>query len=61
MERVIKILMERDGESRETALELIDNFKQDLDDAIMSGDILECEELLALHFGLEPDYMEDFL
>ena len=53
--------MERDGESRETALELIDNFKQDLNDAIMSGDILECEELLTLHFGLEPDYMEDFL
>lgn len=61
MERVLKILMERDGESREVALELIDNFKRDLEEAIMAGDYEECEDLLALHFGIEPDYLVDFL
>jgi len=61
MERVLKILMERDGESREDALDMIDNFKRDLREVIVTGDFEECEDLLALHFGVEPDYLIDFL
>jgi len=61
MERVLKILMERDDMSREDAMDLIDNFKRDLEYTIVTGDLEECEELLSLHFGLEPDYLIDFL
>ena len=61
MERVMKILMERDGASREEALDMIDNFKRDLRDVTVTGDLEECEDLLALHFGVEPDYLIDFL
>ena len=61
MKRVLKILMERDDMSREEAMELIDNFERDLKETIMTGNLDECEELLSLHFGLEPDYLIDFL
>jgi nucleoid DNA-binding protein len=61
MERVLKILMERDDMSRGDAMELIENFVEELEEAIMSGDICECEELLNLHFGLEDDFLTDFL
>ena len=53
--------MERDDMSRGDAMELIENFVEELEEAIMSGDICECEELLNLHFGLEPDFLTDFL
>jgi len=61
MERVLKILMERDDLSRDEAREQIADFEKELEEAIMSGDILEGEELLKLHFGLEPDFLTDFL
>jgi hypothetical protein len=61
MKRVLRILMERDDITREEAMEQIDNFERDLEETIMTGDLNECEELLSLHFGLEPDYLIDFL
>lgn len=53
--------MERDDMTREEAMDVIDNFERDLKESIMTGDLDECEELLSLHFGLEPDYLIDFL
>ena len=54
--------MERDGESREDAMELVNNFKEEMQQLIEDkGSLDDAEELLELHFGLEPDYLEDFL
>jgi hypothetical protein len=62
MKRVAKILMERDGESREDAIELVKNFKKEMEQLIEDkGTLDDAQELLELHFGLEPDYLEDFL
>ena len=62
MKRVMKILMERDGESREDAIELVKNFKKELKQLIEDkGSLDDAEELVELHFGLEPDYLEEFL
>ena len=62
MKRVMKILMERDGESREDAIELVENFKEELEQLIEDkGSLDDAEELVELHFGLEPDYLEEFL
>jgi len=62
MKRVMKILMERDGESREDAIELVKNFKKELGQLIEDkGSLDDAEELVELHFGLEPDYLEEFL
>lgn len=64
MERIVKILMKRDGVSEDEAQNQFDNAKQELDRLIQNEDtnILHvmdyfCEE----HFGLEPDYLDDFL
>jgi hypothetical protein len=58
----MKILMERDGESREDAIELVKNFKKELEQLIEDkGSLDDAEELVELHFGLEPDYLEEFL
>lgn len=59
--RVKRILMERDGISSDQADDLIKNFQLDFDHALDAGDVDWAEELLAVHFGLEPDYIEDFL
>lgn len=62
MKRIAKILMERDGESREDAIELVKNFKKELEQLIEDkGSLDDAEELVELHFGLEPDYLEEFL
>jgi hypothetical protein len=61
MERVLKILMERDDLSRDDARDQIAAFERELEEAIMSGDICGAEDLLNLHFGLEPDFLIDFL
>jgi hypothetical protein len=54
--------MERDGESREDAIELVKNFKKELEQLIEDkGSLDDAEELVELHFGLEPDYLEEFL
>jgi len=53
--------MERDDLSRDDARDQIAAFERELEEAIMSGEICECEELLNLHFGLEPDFLTDFL
>jgi len=54
--------MERDGESREDAIELVKNFKKELKQLIEDkGSLDDAEELVELHFGLEPDYLEEFL
>jgi hypothetical protein len=54
--------MERDGESREDAIQLVKNFTKEMDELIEGkGTLDDAEELFELHFGLEPDYLEDFL
>ena len=54
--------MERDGESREDAMELVNNFTKEMEELIEGkGTLDDAEELVELHFGLEPDYLEDFL
>ena len=62
-ERVKKILMERDGLSECDADDVISNFKEDFDALISSEDasLSEAEDLLSDYFGLEPDYIMDFL
>jgi len=60
--RVKKILIERDGISDVDADNRIADFLVEFNSAIASCESLETfEELVMDHFGLEPDYVEDFL
>jgi len=53
MNRVVRILMRRDGLTEEEALELIEECREELE----AGNEYATEDIL----GLEPDYMLDVL
>ena len=58
MNRIIKILMERDGMSEQEARDL---FKETRDEILMLNDPFEAEDIMSEYLGLEPDYIEDLL
>jgi len=54
--------MERDGMSAEDALDLINEFKSELEEYLdESASLDEIEQLFEDYFGLEPDYLMEFL
>lgn len=61
MERVIQILMERDGLTREEAKDLVDETRDLIMEAAGNGDFMECDQIMADQLGLEPDYIMDIL
>ena len=61
METIIKILMRRDGVTREEAKEMYLDCKSELMDAIAGTSCLDPEEVLASELGLEPDYIFYFI
>lgn len=54
---VIRILMERDGMTREEAQETLDEVREMLSEA----DLWEAEDIIADELGLEMDYIFDIL
>lgn len=57
MENVIKILMNRDGMTRDEARELVIETRE----MLLSADVWEADEIIADQLGLEPDYIMDIL
>lgn len=58
MNRVVKILMERDSISQEEAEELVRDTASELVDCTS---VLDADEIIACNLGLEPDYIMDIL
>lgn len=61
MEKIISILMKRDGISFEEARRQCEDTVAEIHMAIASGDFLLAEELMMSDLGLEPDYLMDIL
>ena len=61
MEKIIEILMRRDGVSYEEAKEMYMNCKEELMDALAGTSCLNPEEVLEYELGLEPDYIFEFI
>lgn len=61
MNRIIKILMTRDGMTEEEATDLFNEAKDALNEAIEEGNLSEAEEITYSYFNLEPDYLDDML
>ncbi len=59
MENITEVLMRRDGLSEEDAKREVEDFKADIEDSIMSGDLEDIEDALMNDLGLEPDYLMD--
>ena len=58
MNKIVEILMERDGINEEEARSLI---KETRDEIMMLDNPLEADTVLMEFLGLEPDYMFDIL
>lgn len=61
MEKIVKILMERDEYTREEALAVVNECQEAMFAALECGDTEEAEEIFMDYLGLEPDYMYDFI
>ncbi len=61
MDSITEVLMRRDGLSEEDAKREVDDFKADIEDSIMSGNLEDIEDALMYDLGLEPDYLMDIL
>lgn len=59
MNRITKILMERDGMTEEDAREMYSDCKEEIENAISMGDFGLAEDIMAWDLGLEPDYFFD--
>lgn len=57
MNRVVKILMERDGMTQKEAEELVNEAREE----ILASDPWEVEDIMLDILGLEPDYIMDIL
>ena len=65
MEQIIKILMKRDGLTREEAKDLYNETQEMILEASQNPNsfeaLIECESILASQLGLEPDYLFNFI
>lgn len=61
MDNITEVLMRRDGLSEEDAKREVEDFKADIEDSIMSGNLEDIEDALMYDLGLEPDYLLDLL
>lgn len=59
--RVVEILMRRDGVTKGEAESMIDECRSELWDAINGTSCTEPDEVIMNELGLEPDYLEDIL
>lgn len=57
MEKIIRILMNRDGYTREEAKEIVEEVMEEVQDAIASGDYTLAEDIFESDLGLEIDYL----
>lgn len=60
-ERIIQILINRDGCTREEAEAQVENAKSELFDAMYGTSLNDPEDVLMTELGLEPDYLFDLI
>lgn len=61
MNEIIRILMHRDGLSEAEAKERLEEVKEEINEAIASGDEELVEDIVAGELGLEIDYIFDLI
>lgn len=61
MEEIIRILMRRDGVSREEAEQAYIDCKCEIEEALYGTSCVDPEDVLASELGLEPDYIFYFI
>ena len=59
--KIIQVLMKRDELTLEEAIEVFNDVKEEMEEAIAAGDYELAEEIMASELGLELDYVFDIL
>ena len=60
-ERIIKILMKRDGDTREEAEARIADCQSELEGCFYGTNCMSPDEVIENELGLEPDYIFDLI
>ena len=58
---ILQILMTRDKMTKTEAQELISDAREVFDEYLADGDICSAENICEEYFGLEPDYLDEFM
>jgi len=61
METIKEVLMRRDGMDEDSAEQLIEEAKAQLEDYLAEGDMDSALDICQEFFGLEPDYIDELL
>lgn len=61
MNRVVKILMQRNGLTKEEAIDAINDARTEIYSAVEDGDYEEAEDIMQSLLGLEADYLLDII
>jgi hypothetical protein len=59
--RIVKILMERDGLTQKEAIDSYNEGLSALNEYLEAGDISSAQDVCEEFWGLEPDYLDDML
>ena len=59
--RIVQILMERDGLSKDEAIALLKDVRAELYECIDKGDYSSAEDIMLDELGLEMDYIFDLI
>ena len=59
--KIEKLLVKRDGISRNEAQNLIEECKEEIELAIATGNIDKVDDILRDYLGLEPDYLDELI
>jgi uncharacterized protein YeeX (DUF496 family) len=61
MESIKQVLMRRDGMTSQEADDLIAEAREDFNERVDYGDFSVMDDFCSEWFGLEPDYLEEFI
>ena len=61
MNKVVEILMRRDGLTETEARTYLSEVQSEIDEALASGDFTLVEDIVASELGLEMDYIPDIM
>ena len=61
MSRLVKVLMNRDGVTKDEAERMVNEVREEILEAVYDGDYNEAEDIMLSELGLEMDYIYDIL
>lgn len=61
LENIVDIIADRDDLTIDEAIDIVNETKEMIDEALLSGDYTEVEQIMLDQLGLEMDYIHAFI